>query len=169
MSFPPNPSDGQRYIRNNTAYVYEAFYRIWRPQVGVSIEPTIDETDWVDQPEPSFPPSIIYQDQFQGTWNVRHNMPDLSLIIPQDKQYWIAQTTDPSISETVLITLPGLSGKKIYNGWIIQWIEAIGAYVVINTSSITVDQVVSYLTQKVRHLEEMIWQLQDKVKEKEDV
>jgi len=75
--------------------------------------------------------------QIQGVWHVATNVPDLDPdVVPllKDGFTWIAQTADPVIPDLAPAALPGIGGKRIYNGELIVWNEIDLEYKNINIS-----------------------------------
>lgn len=167
--FPPNPTIGDVFdAPNGVSYEWDGvvwmvvgggatgnyIFRIGLAQTGdfVDVTPATDieiggileapqdnasyvrrNADWV--------PSTSNL-QFRGTWEVATNVPDLDPVaaLPQDGDYWVAQTANYLFGETSP-NLPGINGDVIWNGWYIVWNEPISQYVAINTMTLTVDDV----------------------------
>ena len=54
---------------------------------------------------------------------------------------WLAQTPDHRFAEQADATIPGIGGQTIWNGWIVEWVEAAQAYAAYDSSTLNLDDV----------------------------
>lgn len=70
--------------------------------------------------------------QFQGTWDVVNNVPDLTQVTPLNGQYWIASSTG-----TAPAGVPGIGGRTVSSGDTVIWQTSTNGFQVISAGGIT--------------------------------
>ena len=124
---PPNPVPGTLWWRNDPDGDLFIYYDDGVTEAWVQASP-----GGGGAPSPS---------GFRGPWQVATNVPDLTAITPEDGWTWLAQTPDHRFAETADATIPGIGGQTIWNGWIVEWVEAAQAYAAYDSSTLNLDDV----------------------------